>query len=75
MVRTCLFARVQHREQNALDPAHPGLILQTADFPSPGLVLAGSSHSPTTILTPTWSGAWIFLLLHELTNWPFPESG
>lgn len=76
MVPTCLFAPLQHREQNALDPAHPELVLQTpGHFPSLGPGLAGSSHSPTTILTPPWSGAGIFLLLHELTNWPFPESG
>lgn len=26
------------------------------------------------ILPPMWSVTWIFLLLHKLTNWPFPES-
>lgn len=44
------------------------LLLQTTDFPILGL--------EATILPPpiSWFRAGIFLLLYNLTHWPFPES-
>lgn len=36
--------------------------------------IPGDSPSEAAILPPMWSVTGIFLLLHELTNWPFPES-